>query len=253
MEITENVGLIDFEDDLGLSSIDTGVYTAASFPEYSPLEQEVYTMREVIDQLGAAVDQFSEMESVLSQAGAVDPPPEMDEDTAFWFIEALNLFVSDCTEVALDLMQFSEFVTALLIGEKERSTLPVRTLHRASFNEWEMQEVLGSAATIPEFEIVEAMAELEAAVPPSPIGQRPMRERPPSLKLSTSDAVLLQAQLQPRSRLQSVGALGRFTKKVTSKDSPLSSSRGKKHRAYVIYGDVEVWSGHSSVHRVVLT
>ncbi|RPD64352.1 hypothetical protein L226DRAFT_379809 [Lentinus tigrinus ALCF2SS1-7] len=259
MEITENVGVIDSDEaSLGLPSINTAVYTAVEFPEYSPLEQEVYTMREVIDQLAAAVDQFSGLESVLSRTSAVDPAPEMDEDTVFWFIEALNLFVSDCTEVALDLMQFSEFVEALLMGEKERSSLPVRTLPRASFNEREMQEVLGSAATIQEFEIVEAMAELEAAVPPSPVGQRPIRERPPSLKLSTSDAVLLQTQLQPRSRMQSVGAVGRFTERQTSKGSPPSSVRErdeatKKHRAYVIYGDVEAtpiednWSAKSIV------
>ncbi|KAI0715984.1 hypothetical protein C8T65DRAFT_127846 [Cerioporus squamosus] len=257
MGLTENVGSCEYDEDhLGLPVINTAVYSPAEFPEYSPLEQEVFSMREVIDQLAAAIDQFSGLESVLSRASVVDPSPEMDEDTVFWFIEALNLFVGDCTEVALELMQFSEFVEALLIGDTERSSLPVRSFPRASFSEQEMQEVLASAATIPEFEIVEAMAELEAAVPPSPVGQRPPRERPPSLKLSTNDAVLLQANLQPRSRMQSMGAVGRFTERVTSKDSPTSGGRDetvKKHRAYVIYGDVaespagDDWSAKSIV------
>ncbi|RDX54313.1 hypothetical protein OH76DRAFT_1341372 [Lentinus brumalis] len=251
MDLTENEYN---EANLGLPTIDTAVSTSTEFPEYSPLEQEAFSMREVIDQLAAAVDQFDGLEYVLSRASAVDPPPDMDEDTVFWFTEALNLFVSDCTEVALDLMQFSELVEALLMGETERSTLPVRTLPRASFSEQEMQEVLGSAATIQDFEIVEAMAELEAAVPPSPGGQRPVRERPPSLTLSTNDAVLLQAGLQPRSRLQSMGAVGRFTERATSTVSPSSAGRdqtAKKHRAYVIYGNEtpveDNWSAKSIV------
>lgn len=225
--------------DLYLPTINTAIFSPADYPEYSPLEQDAFSTWEVLDQLAAAVDLFSGMESVLSLASESDTPPEVDEDTVFWFIEALNLFVGDCTEVMNELAQFSEYVEALLIGEHDQAFLPVRTLPRASFSERDMQEVLASAASIPEIEVVEALAELEASVPPSPMGQRIPREKRTSLKLSTKDAVLLQASMQPRARLQSVGALGRFSGEDASQES-LQSSTLRQNRSYVIIGDVSI-------------
>ena len=224
-----------------LPVINTAVFSPAEFPEYSPLEQEVLSMWEVIEQLAAAADAFSGLESTLSLANPEKLPPEMDEDTLFWFVEALNMFVSDCTEVAAELVDFSEFVEALLFREQQHTLTPVRTLPRASFSERDMKEVLESAANLPQEEVAEALAALEVEVPLSPVGARRPRDRPPSLKLSTSDAVLLQARL-PRSREESVGALGRFSEKETSVSQDGKQEVLKKHRAYVIYGDVRSWS-----------
>ncbi|KAI0731217.1 hypothetical protein C8Q76DRAFT_718059 [Earliella scabrosa] len=235
--------------DLDLPVINTAVYSPVEYREYSPLEQESLSTWEVIDQLASVVDLFSGLESVLSHASTSDPPPEVDEDTVFWFIEALNLFVGDCTEVAMELMRFSEFVQALLMGEREGTLAPMRTLHRASFSEQEFRDVLGSAASIPEFDVSEALAELEASVPPSPIGMPMPRERPTSLKLSTADAVLLSASLQPRSRLQSVGALARFSDHQGNQERPEESTL-RKHRAYVVVGASPIeddWSAKSIV------
>ena len=222
-----------------LPVINSSVFSPAEYPEYSPLEQEVLSVWEVIDQLTAAALQFEHIEDALSTVKPGEPLPGMDDDVAFWIVEALNLFVSDCAEVAVELMQFGEYVQALLITEHERAfPTNVRPLPRASFSERDMKEVMESAANIPDVEVRQALAALEATTSTSEESRRP-RERPPSLKLSTNDAVLLQARLQPRSRLQSVGALGRFSEHETSQEKGPDDVL-KKHRAYVIYGDVGI-------------
>ncbi|KAH9935890.1 uncharacterized protein BXZ73DRAFT_45405 [Epithele typhae] len=242
-----------------LPVINTSTFSAGiEYAEYSPLEQEVLTMVEVIDQLSAAASQFAALELMLRRVGPEDPLPDMDEDVAFWFVEALNMFTSDCADVAADLIQFGEFVEALLITEHERA-LPVRALPRASFSEQDMKEVLASAANIPHDQVVREMAKLEASVPPP--DQWRTRERPPSLRLSTNDTVLLQARMpQPRLRNQSVGALGRFqehntnldTLSVHQDDKDVSPSVLRKNRTYVIYGDQspaeDNWSAKSIVN-----
>ena len=121
------------------------------------------------------------------------------------------------------------------MSEHDRTFPAVRTLPRASFSERDMKEVMESAAKIPDVEVKQALAALEKTPPPP---QRP-KERPPSLRLSTNDAVLLQARMQPRTRMESVGAVGRFSEGA---EAPVQdqghSAVLKKHRAYVIYGDV---------------
>ncbi|KAI0763789.1 hypothetical protein BD413DRAFT_642137 [Trametes elegans] len=203
--------------------------TPAEFPEYSPLEQEAMTIWEVIDELAAAADHFAGLETLLADAAAAARPPALDEDVVFWFVEGLNLLVGDCTEVARDLLQFNEFVEQLLQDEhKVASPQAVSSsIKHASFSEQDSREVLETAASIPSDEIQEALAVLEASVPPpDPKNKRRSRERPPSLKLSTDDAVLIQA-LRPRSRFESVGAVGRF--------SDARTETLRKHRAYAVY------------------
>ncbi|TBU49200.1 hypothetical protein BD309DRAFT_910316 [Dichomitus squalens] len=233
-----------------LPDINTAVFSPADFPEYSPLEQEVLSIWEVIDQLAAAADAFSGLENTLSLANPEKLPPEMNEDTLFWFVEALNMFSSDCADVAAELMDFSEFVEALLFREQQNTLAPVRTLPRASFSERDMKEVLESAANLPREEVAEALAALEVEVPPSSMGARRPRDRPPSLKLSTSDAVLLHQRL-PRSRDESVGAVGRFSEKQGEVSQGGKEEVLRKHRAYVIYGDEtsveDNWSAKSIV------
>ncbi|KAI0352356.1 hypothetical protein OH77DRAFT_802002 [Trametes cingulata] len=217
-----------------LPVITTSVFspgTPAEFPEYSPLEQEAMTIWEVIDELAAAADQFAGLETLLADACAADPPPEMDDDVAFWFIEGLNLLVGDYTEVARDLLVFNDFVEQLLLKEQMLAVPEVPRVKHASFSEQDMKEVLDSAARIPKGEVQEALAALEASVPQqAPGAKRKSRDRPPSLKLSTDDAVLIQA-LRPRSRFESVGAVGRFT----DLESQSRSEMLKKHRAYAVY------------------
>ncbi|KAI0367012.1 hypothetical protein BV20DRAFT_611107 [Pilatotrama ljubarskyi] len=207
--------------------------TPAEYTEYSPLEQEAMTIWEVIDELAAAANHFAGLETLLADACAADPPPEMDEDVAFWFVEGLNLLVGDYTEVARDLLLFNEFVEQLLLKEQALAVPEASTVKHASFSEQDMKEVLDSAAMIPNGEVQEALAALEASVPnPGPGTKRKSRDRPPSLKLSTDDAVLIQA-LRPRSRFESVGAVGRFT----DQESDSRNETLRKHRAYVIYGE----------------
>ena len=220
-------------------------------PEYSPLEQDALSVWDVLDQLSAAALHFERLEDALALADPAAPLPGLDGDVAFWLVEALNLLVGDYAELAAELAQFAEFVHAVLAREHadaDAAPPPVRALPRASFDEREMRDVLESARNIPDGEVAQALAALEAAVPFPDKECRPPRERPPSLRLSTSDVVLLQAQQQPRSRLQSVGAPGRFAGNDASiATSPSASSLQpgrpqdevlKKHRAYVIYGDV---------------
>lgn len=217
--------------------IKTPVFIPVDFAEYSPLEQDVYTMWEVVDQLASAANTFSDLESVLSLAAPEQFPDDTDEDTLFWFVEALNIFASDCQDVATQLMNFSEYVETLLSGDKQ-STLapPVRILPRGSFSERDMKEVLESAAKLPKEEVAKALAALEIEVPPSPMGGQRARDGPPTLKLSTSDVVLLPPRL-PRSRKQSVGAVGRFSDRANDNERR-GKDMLKKHRAYVVYGDV---------------
>ncbi|PIL25020.1 hypothetical protein GSI_12908 [Ganoderma sinense ZZ0214-1] len=216
--------------------IKTPVFIPVEFAEYSPLEQDVYTMWEVVDQLASAANAFSDLESTLSLAAPEQLPNDTDEDTLFWFIEALNIFANDCQDVAMQLVNFSEYVETLLFGEKQATLAPpVRILPRGSFSERDMKEVLESAANLPKEEVAKALAALEIEVPPSPMGSQRPRDRPPSLTLSTSDVVLLPPRL-PRSRKQSVGAVGRFSES-TSDPECRDKDVLKKHRAYVVYGD----------------
>ncbi|KAM5532393.1 hypothetical protein V8D89_013987 [Ganoderma adspersum] len=207
--------------------IKTPLFVPVEFAEYSPLEQDVYTMWEVVDQLASAANTFSDLESF---------PDDMDEDTLFWFIEALNIFASDCQDVAMQLVNFSEYVETLLFGDKQATLAPpVRILPRGSFSERDMKEVLESAANLPKEEVAKALAALEIEVPPSPMGAQRPRDGPPTLKLSTSDVVLLPPRL-PRSRKQSVGAVGRFSNRANDTERT-GKDVLKKHRAYVVYGD----------------
>ncbi|KAJ8494324.1 hypothetical protein ONZ51_g2380 [Trametes cubensis] len=232
-----------------LPTITTSVFspeTPAEYPEYSPLEQEEMTIWEVIDELASAADQFAGLETLLSDASAAERPPELDEDTAFWFIEGLNLLISDYTKVAEDLLEFNGFVEQLLSQEQELAPPDVVAVKHASFSEQDSKEVLATAAKISEVEVRRELAKLEAAVPHAPKGKRRSRERPPSLKLSTDDAVLLQA-IRPRSRLQSVGALGRFSEaELDSRTDML-----KRHRAYAIYGEETPVDDNCSIRSLV--
>nr|VWO94608.1 Uncharacterized protein [Ganoderma boninense] len=236
----------------GASVIMASVFIPPEFAEYSPLEQDVYTMWEVADQLASAANAFSDLETTLSIATPEQFPDETDEDTLFWFIEALNIFASDCQDVATQLVNFSEYVETFLFSEKQATLAPpVRILPRGSFSERDMKEVLESAGNLSKEEVAKALAALEIEVPPSPMGAQRPRDRPPSLKLSTNDVVLLPPRL-PQSRKQSVGAVGRFSERTS--DTEL---RGKdvlrKHRAYVLYGDEtpvsaeDSWSAKSIV------
>ncbi|KAI1796593.1 hypothetical protein LXA43DRAFT_986224, partial [Ganoderma leucocontextum] len=216
--------------------INTPVFTPAEFPEYSPLEQEVFTMWEVVDQLASAADAFSELESALSRAAPEQLPADTDEDALFWVIEALNIFASDCQDVATELTNFSEYMEALLFGEQQANLAPVRILPRASFSERDMEEIMESAANLPDEEVAEALVALEIEVPPSPMGARRPRDRPPSLKLSTSDVVMLQARL-PQSRKQSVGAVNRFSERTDDIERRGKQDVLRQHRAYAVYGD----------------
>ncbi|KAI0819669.1 hypothetical protein BC628DRAFT_1413585 [Trametes gibbosa] len=216
------------------SQITASVFSPDSlpeFPEYSPLEQEAMTIWEVIDQLAAAADQLSGLELMLSDVSAADPPPNMDEDVVFWFIEGLNLLIGDYTEVSRELLQFNALVEKLLVQDQALKVPEMPTIKHASFSEQEMKEVLAAAAVIPNKDVQEALTELEASVPPpSATTARKPRERPPSLTLSTDDAVLIQA-LRPRSRFESVGAVHRFTDgEAESRNEVL-----RKHRVYAIY------------------
>ncbi|KAL1941097.1 hypothetical protein VTO73DRAFT_7309 [Trametes versicolor] len=218
-----------------LPQITTSVFspaTPAEFPEYSPLEQEAMSIWEVIDELAAAADQFAGLETLLADVGALDPPPEMDEDMAFWFVEGLNLLVGDCSEVARDLLKFNEYVGLLLQEQGLAVPLDTRSVKHASFSEQDMKEVLETAKNIPKVEVQKALAALEVSSPVrGPNSQRKSsRDRPPSLKLSTDDAVLIQA-LRPRSRLESVGAMSRFS----NAESDSRNEILRKHRAYAIY------------------
>ncbi|KAI0641898.1 hypothetical protein C8Q79DRAFT_1013805 [Trametes meyenii] len=216
-----------------LPTVTTSVFDLGSptgYSEYSPLEQEAMTIWEVIDELAVAADQFAGLETLLAGASTAEPSPEMDEDTVFWFLEGLNLLVGDCTEVARDLLKFNKAVEQLLM-EQGLIVPEVPRIKHASFSEQDMKEVLASAAEIPKVEVQEALAALEVSHPPTaPNTKRRSRERPPSLKLSTDDAVLIQS-IRPRSRFESVGALGRFS------DAELASRSEmlKKHRVYAVY------------------
>ena len=148
-----------------LPEINTAVFSPAEFREYSPLEQDALSVWEVIDQLTAAALQFERLEDALSMANPHEPLPGMDNDVAFSFILALDMFISDCAEVAAELVQFGEFVQALLNSERDRALPAVRTLPRASFAERDMKEVLASAAKIPDVEVRQALAALEATPP----------------------------------------------------------------------------------------
>ncbi|KAH9852118.1 hypothetical protein C2E23DRAFT_731568 [Lenzites betulinus] len=218
------------------------------YPEYSPLEQEAMSIWEVIDQLAAAADQLAGLDAMLTDVRAADPTPSMDEDVVFWFIEGLNLLIGDCTEVSRELMQFNELVEKLLGQDQALQVPEVPTIKHASFSEQEMKEVLAAAAVIPTKDVQEDLTALEASTPPrNSKGARKPRERPPSLTLSTDDAVLIQA-LRPRSRFESVGAVNRFTDGEAAERHEVL----KKHRAYAIYEeepsiDEDNWSTKSIV------
>lgn len=221
-----------FEYPLGdIPAIKTPMVIPVEFPEYSPLEQDVFTMWEVVDQLASAANAFSELELVLSQAAPEQLSDDSDKDIVFRFVEALNIFASDCHGVAKDLINFSEYVEKLLFGERQVTLAPVRVLPRGSFSERDMKEVLESAAKLPKEEVAQALAALEIDVPISPMGSQRSQEGPPTLKLSTSDIVLLPLRM-PHSRQQSVGAVGRFSERTDKQDMV------RKHRGYVVYGEV---------------
>ncbi|KAI0675478.1 hypothetical protein C8Q78DRAFT_326207 [Trametes maxima] len=196
-----------------LPTVTTSVFDLGSptgYSEYSPLEQEAMTIWEVIDELAVAADQFAGLETLLADASSAEPPPDMDEDTAFWFLEGLNLLVGDCTEVARDLLKFNKAVEQLLMEQGLVVPEAPRIKH-ASFSEQDMKEALAAAAEIPKVEVQAALAALEVSHPPAaPHTKRTSRERPPSLKLSTDDAVLIQS-IRPRNEML------------------------KKHRAYAVY------------------
>ncbi|KAI8985565.1 hypothetical protein BD414DRAFT_522781 [Trametes punicea] len=230
--------------------ITTSVFSAdgaADYPEYSPLEQEAMTIWEVIEQLAAAADELTGLETLLSDMSAADQPPDLDEDVAFWFVEGLNLLIGDYTEVAKDLLKFNEFVKRLLREQQEVAFPNIPVIKRASFLEQDSKEILAEAANIPKGEVQQELAALEASVPPAdPDGKRRPRERPPSLKLSTDDVVLLHA-IRPRSRLDSVGVLGRFS----DADSMDRNELLRKHRAYAIYGEETPVDDDCSVRSIV--
>ncbi|KAI9064134.1 hypothetical protein FKP32DRAFT_1757462 [Trametes sanguinea] len=218
------------------------------YPEYSPLEQEAMTIWEVIEQLAVSADQFAGLETLLSEATAADTPPEVDEDVAFWFAEGLNILISDYTEVARELLEFNEYVEQLLVHDQPAvAPPPVPTVKHASFSEQDSKEVLAKAAKLPSVEVQKELAALEASAPPAgPNSKRRSRERPPSLKLSTDDAVLLQA-IRPRSRLESVGALGRFSDIESQNRHEIL----RKHRLYAIYGEETPVDDDCSIRSIV--
>ncbi|OSD03051.1 hypothetical protein PYCCODRAFT_1366343 [Trametes coccinea BRFM310] len=218
------------------------------YPEYSPLEQEAMSIWEVIEQLATSADQFAGLETLLSEATATDVSPEMDEDVAFWLTEGLNILVSDYTEVARELLEFNEYVEQLLVHDQQTvSPPPATTVKHASFSEQDSKEVLAQAAKLSIVEVQKELAKLEASAPPAGFNsKRQSRERPPSLKLSTDDAVLLQA-IRPRSRMESVGALGRFSDGESQNRQELL----RKHRLYAIYGEETPVDDDCSIRSIV--
>ncbi|CDO77666.1 hypothetical protein BN946_scf184969.g17 [Trametes cinnabarina] len=222
--------------------------TSAEYPEYSPLEQEAIPIWEVIDQLADSADRFAGLETLLSEAGSAESPPGIDGDVAFWIAEGLNMLVGDYTEVARELLEFNEFVEQMLAQDQQAlASRPAATVRHASFSEQDSKEVLAQAAKLSSVEVQKELAALEASTPRSGRnGKRQSRERPPSLKLSTDDAVLLQA-IRPRSRLQSVGALNRFS----DDESQSRLEMLRKHRVYAVYGEETPVDDNCSIRSIV--